>query len=171
MRTLSSALNTAYGYPVQRPAWFVEVSFAAGTEYYSSFATVAWNSHIWTAQDVDVSSLRVGPMSISGDIVFGNADDYFGTRALGSWFQNRRVRVWGCDGSMAALADTDPFLLCDGVGAGCNVAEDYVRVAVRDFIEYAVGPRQTVSPTFGFYTYLPAGKTIRINNVDYRIEG
>lgn len=171
MRSLSNVLNAAYGRPVQSPAWFVEVSFAAGTEYYSSFSTVTWNSQQWAMKNLDVSSLRVGPLSISGNIVFGNADDYFGARALASHFQNRRIRVWGYDGTISAPGVSDPLLLCDGVGAGCSITADVVRVAVRDFVEFAVGPRQVVSPAFGFYTYLPAGKSIRINNVDYMIEG
>lgn len=171
MRALSSALDAAFGYPVQAPAWFIQVDYAAGTERYSSLKTTTWKSQSWTQRDVDVSSIRVGALEISGALVLGNADGVMGAYALASYFGDRRIRIWGYDGSMAAPADTDPLMLCDGVGAGASVAADYVRVGIRDFVEHAIGPRQVVSPTFGFYTYLPAGKTLRINNVDYVIEG
>ncbi|HQR12802.1 MAG TPA: hypothetical protein PLW68_15885 [Casimicrobiaceae bacterium] len=170
MRSLSSALNTAYGYAVQKPAWFVEVSFAAATEYYSSYSTVTWNSQSWTARDIDVSSIRVGALEITGAIVFGNADDVMGAKALASYFQNRRIRIWGYDGSMVSPAVGDPFLFCDGIGGGASIAADRVSVAIHDFIEAVEGPRTTVSPAFGFYTYLPAGKVIRINGIDYTVE-
>ncbi|HQR22190.1 MAG TPA: hypothetical protein PKV98_15070, partial [Burkholderiaceae bacterium] len=73
MRSLSSALDAAYGYPVQAPAWFIQVDYAAGAERYSSLRTTPWKSQSWTQRDVDVSSIRVAALEISGSIVFGNA--------------------------------------------------------------------------------------------------
>lgn len=169
MRTLSSALNTAYGLPVQKPAWLVEINTTV-VQRRSSFSTVTWDSQNWTADDVNVSGLRVGALQVAGSLVLGNADDYWGGVALGEGFTDKRIRIWGYDASIAAPAASDPVLVCDAVGAGCDVSTDYVRVTLRDAAEHRHGPRATISPAFGFARYLPAGRTITINGVSYKLD-
>jgi hypothetical protein len=169
VKSLSTALNTAFSAVVQRPAWFLQVDFGAGTERYCSYATTTWNGNSWTQIDFDVSSIRVAPLRIDGYIDFGNADDYIGGKAIGGLFADKRIQIWGSDGSITSPGASDPILLCDGIGAGCEIALDRCRVNIRDWAQYQTGPRATVSPAFGFYTYLPTGKVIRINGVDYEI--
>lgn len=169
MRTLSAALNTAYGTPVQRPAWLVRIDLTS-VQYRSTYSTVTWDSHSWTADDINVVGLRVGALKVSGSLVFGNADDYWGGVALTEGFTDKRIRIWGYDASIASPAAGDPVLVCDAVGAGCDVTTQGVRVQLRDACEYRMGPRATISPAFGFARYLPSGRTITINGVSYVLE-
>ena len=169
MRTLSFALNTAYGNPVQKPAWLVQIDLTSPL-YLCSFAAVSWNSLSWSAADVNVSGLRVGALKVTGSLVLGNADDTYGAIALNEGFTDKRIRIWGYDASISSPAVGDPVLVCDAVGAGADVGTDYVRVALRDSCEYRMGPRAVVSPAFGFGRYLPAGRTLTINGVSYVLE-
>lgn len=169
MRTLSTALSNAYGYAVQKPAWLVELTMAT-TLRYSSFATVTWNGQTWTAADIGISGLRVGAMSVSGSLIFGNADDSFGALALTQGFADKRVRIWGYDANIASPAVGDPVLLCDAVGGGVDISEAQVRVSLRDATEYLIAPRAIVAPEFGFTQLLPAGRTITINGISFTIQ-
>jgi hypothetical protein len=169
MRTLTAALTNAYGAAVQSPAWLVEIGLSS-TLRLSSYATVSWDGQTWTAADVDVAALRVGALSITGSLVFGNADDSFAAIALGESFTDRRIRIWGYDGRIASPALSDPVLVCDGVGAGADVAPDRVRVAIRDACEFRIGPRAVVSPAFGFNTFMQSGRTLTINGVSFVIQ-
>lgn len=171
MRTLQSALTTAYGGPVQRPAWFVEITLNGSTEYRSSYSTVTWNSHSWTQTDIDVGQLRVGALEVDGEISFGNADDYFGGLALGEGFTDKRFRIWGFDGSIASPGVSDPVLVCTAVGGGSRFAGmNEVVVSLRHKCAYQVSPIKTVSPQWGFSVMLPEGRTFAINGQTYVIE-
>lgn len=169
MRTLSATLTTEYGKPVQRPAWLIEITLTS-TERRASHTTVTWNSQTWTATDVDVSGLRVGALEVSGSLVFGNADDYWGAVALTEGFTDKRVRIWGYDAGIASPAVGDPVLVCDAVGAECDVSTDRVRLALRDASEYKIAPRAVVTPAFGFARYVPANRVLTINGVSYSID-
>lgn len=168
MRTLTTALTTALGAAVQRPAWLVEIGLTS-TLRLSSFGTVSWDSQTWTAADVNVASLKVGALKISGSIVFGNADDTYGAIALTEGFTDKRIRIWGYDaGAISATADA--VLVADAVGAGAEIGPTSVRVGLRDACEYKVGPRAVITPAYGFNTLLPAGRTITINGTAYTLE-
>lgn len=170
MRTLSAALNSAHGGVVQKPAWLVEITLSSVTRL-SSFGSPSWDGHAWTQADINVASLRVGALEISGTLVLGNADDTFAALALGESFSDKRVRIWGFDATIASpLGADDPVLVCDAVGGAAIVAPDYVRVSLRDACEYRIGPRATVSPAFGFNTLLPAGRTVTINGITFQIQ-
>jgi hypothetical protein len=169
VRTLSSALNTAYGNAVQKPAWLIRIDLASPI-YLASHTTVTWESQAYTAADVNISSLRVGALKVAGSLVFGNADDVYGGIALTEGFTDKRVRIWGYDASIASPAADDPVLVCDAVGAACEVMPDRVRLNLRDACEYKSSPRDVVSPAFGFGRYLPAGRAITINGQSYVID-
>jgi hypothetical protein len=169
VRTLSSALNAAYGTVVQKPAWLIRIDLTSPI-YLSSHTTVTWQSQVYTAADVDVSSLRVGALAISGALVFGNADDVYGGIALGEGFSDKWIRIMGYDASIASPGAGDPVLVCDAIGGGCEISEREVRLTLRDECEYRLGPRAIVAPEFGFNILLQAGRTITINGVNFTIQ-
>lgn len=169
MRTLTSALQTAIGGPVQRPAWLVEIVMTATTLRLSSFGTLTWDGHTWTAEDIDVSNLTVGALEVSGSMVFGNADDTYGAVFLNESPSDRPVRIWGYDAG--ATAANDPVLLVpDAVGGGASFDTGRVSVRLRDRCEYLLGPRAIVSPAFGFHTFMPAGRSLVINGVSFKLD-
>ena len=172
MQSLSSALNTAYGYAVQKPAWFIEVVLQGSTQWRSTYATVTWDSKSWTVDDIDLRDIRVGALEVSGSLVFGNGDNYWGGIALGEGFQDKRIRIWGYDGSMTSPAVGDPFLLCDAVGGRGSVSPTGGRVTVdlRDACAYKYGPRARINYAYGFRQLIPAGKIFYINGQKYVIE-
>jgi hypothetical protein len=169
MRTLHSSLTSAYGAAVQKPAWLVELSLTQ-TYYYCSHEQVTWNGQTWLKMDVDVSGLRVGSMSVSGSLVFGNADDAFGAVALGEGFVDKRIRVWGYDATIASPTVDTPVLLCDAVGGAVEISADRVRVTMRDATEYLIAPRGIVAPEFGFRQLLQSGRTLTINGITFTIQ-
>lgn len=162
MRTLSAALQSALGGPVQRPAWLVELGMSS-TVRLSSYGNVSWNGQSWTAADLDVSGLKVGALQAAGALVFGNADDAFGALFLNEGPTDKTVKIWGYDA--AATAANDPVQLLDAVGAGAQIGTREVRVGLRDAVEYRLGPRAIVAPEYGFHLLLPAGRTLMINGV------
>lgn len=169
MRSLTAALTTAYGAPVQKPAWLVEITWSQSTSRLCSYATVTWNSESWTQEDVDVSGLRVGALSISGALVLNNATDVWGAAALTEGFTDKRIRIWGYDAGIATPDPNDPQLLADARGSGAQIDLDRVRVNLRDPCEYLSGPRAIVAPEFGFHTLLPAGRVLTINGISFVI--
>jgi hypothetical protein len=169
MRTLNGALTTAYGAAVQKPAWLVELTLTQ-TYRYCSHAQVTWNSQTWLQMDVDVSGLQVGAMSVTGSLVFGNADDAFGALALNEGFVDKRIRIWGYDASIASPTVDTPVLLCDAVGGAVDIGADRVRVALRDSTEYLIAPRAIVAPEFGFTKLLQSGSTLTINGITFTIQ-
>ena len=58
MRTLSTALATALGAPVQQPGFLVQMGFST-VRRWSSFATTTWNGQTWTKEAVTVDGLAV----------------------------------------------------------------------------------------------------------------
>lgn len=171
MKTLNNSLITAYGGPVQKPAWLVEITMSSVYRY-CSHSQVTWDSQTWLKMDVDVGNLRVGAMQVSGSLVFGNADDAFGALALGvEGFADKRIRIWGFDAVVASPLPADlPVLVCDAVGGGVEISPDRVRVTLRDATEYLIAPRAIVAPEFGFTQLLPAGRTLTINGISFVIQ-
>jgi hypothetical protein len=169
LRTLHASLVSAYGAAVQKPAWLVEIVMTA-TYRYCSVDTVTWNSQSWTQADVDVSSLRVGAMEVSGSIVLGNADDAIGNLALTEGYADKRIRVWGYDATIASPALDVPVLVCDAVGAGVEVTETRVTINLRDSTEFLIAPRAIVAPEFGFTKLLQAGRSLTINGITFTIQ-
>jgi len=169
MRTLSNALVTALGGPVQKPAWLVYIGFSPTPLRVSSFGTLSWNGQTWTAADVDVQGLKIGALEVSGSIVFGNADNAYSAVFLNNSPTDVPIQIWGYDAGATAAAD--PVLLVpDGVGAGASITERQVLVGVRDKAEFMLGPRATVSREFGFNSLLPAGKVLVINGISFTLE-
>lgn len=169
MRSLTSALQAAIGGPVQRPAWLVEITMTAVTLRLSSFGTLTWDGFTWTADDVDVSDLKVGALEVSGRLVLGNIDDTYGAVFLNESPSDRPVRIWGYDAG--ATATGDPVLLVpDAVGGGAQFGTPEVSIGLRDRTEFLVGPRAIVSRAHGFNTLLPAGRTLVINGVSFKLE-
>lgn len=168
MRSLSSALNAAYGYPVKRPAWLVRIDLSSSI-YLASYKAVTWDSINWTKTDINVANLRVGALSISGSLVFGNADDSAAAMVLNETFTDKRIRIWGYDANIAAPTVADVPLLCDGVGAGADINPDRVQVGIRDACEYRLGPRAVVSSAWGFNVLMAAGTVVTINGITFTI--
>jgi hypothetical protein len=158
MRTLSGALTTALGGPVQRPAWLVQIVMPSSTLRFSSYGTLSWGGFTWTAVDLDISSLRIGALEARGDLVFGNVDDAFGATFLNDSPSDRPVTIYGYDAGATAAAD--PVLLAEVVGGGASIGTREVRVSLRAI----------VAPAFGFNTLLPAGRTLVINGISFRLE-
>ncbi len=167
MRSLSSALATALGAPVQQPAILVEAGFAT-TRRWSSFATVTWAGFSWSREDILVEGLRVDPLRVEGSILIGNHDDLAGNLVLADGVTDRVFRIWGYDAAATALSDV--VWLCDAVGASAEISPEAVRINLRHACEYVVGPRTYLTPGNGFGSMLPPGAVVRINGIDYRLE-
>lgn len=166
MRSLSSALSTALGAPVQQPALLVEAEFS--TVYrWSSFATVTWNGATWTKDDVAIDGLAVDVLRIRGSLAIGNADDVIGTLVLGEGAAGRRIRVWGYDAAATALADV--VLLCDAVGGAAQITGARVVIGLRAKCEFTLAPRTFVNRQAGFTNLLPDGALLRVNGIDLRL--
>lgn len=169
MRTLTAALQAAHNAPVQRPAWLVEITLSLSTLRLSSYGAVTWppsSGQNWIAEDINVSNLRVGALRVTGNLVFGNADNSYGAIVLDEGMTDKRVRIWGYDAGAISAAD-DAVLLVDAVGAGADIAENKVTVGLRHASEYKLAPRAIVSPLYGFTTMIPAGRTLTINGISF----
>lgn len=166
MRTVSTALATALGAPVQQPAILVEIAFSS-TVRWSSFSTITWNSQTWTREAVTLESLQVEALRLTGSLVIANGDDVAAALVLNEGVADRSIRLWGYDA--AATATGDVVWLADAIGGACSVDTDAVRIELRHPAELMVTPRTFVDPaTFG--PLLPAGSVIKINGTDYRLE-
>ena len=167
MRSLSTALSTALGAPVQQPAFLVEVGFASPRRW-SSFATVTWNGFAWTREDVAIDGLQVDALSVRGTLRVGNADDAIGALVLAEDIADKTIKVWGYDAAATALADV--VMLCDAVGAAATIDEQRVQISLRAACEFMLAPRTFVGPATGFNGLLPAGATLKINGLDFKLE-
>lgn len=166
MRTLTTALQTALGAPVQRPALLVRIDFSTPWRA-TTDATLTWDAQTWTRADVDVQGLAVEALRIAGTVVIGNADNLIGATLLAEGVTDRRVRIWGYDAAATALADV--VLLADAVGSTYSLTEREARVALRHRTDHVYGPRTYIGPeTLG--PLLPAGTVLRINGTDYTLE-
>lgn len=166
MRTLSSALATALGAPVQTPAVLVQVDFPTPRRW-SSFADLTWNGQTWNKQPLDLRGLVVGPLSLSGTLLVDNRDGLAAQLVLSFGVQDRRIEVWGYDAAATGLADV--VWLGTAVGGRAGITDTTVEVALRHRCEHVSGPRQTVSPEAGFGSMLPAGAVVKINGTEMRI--
>jgi hypothetical protein len=165
MRSLSSALSTALGSPVQQPALLVEVAFST-TRRWCSFATTTWNSQTWTVEDVWVEDLQVAALQVQGTLVFGNSDDAAAALVLSEGVADRSIRLWGFDA--AATATGDVVWLCDAVGAAVQIDPRQVRIALRHRAEMLLAPRTYITEA-AFGTLLPEGTVLKINGRDFRM--
>lgn len=166
MRSVSSALATAFGAPVQQPAILVEIAFAT-TVRWSSFATVSWNSLTWTKEAVSVDGLVVDPLSIRGSLVIANGDDAPGDLVLSEGVVDRSIRIWGYDAAATALADV--LLLCEAVGGAARINTRSVAISLRSPSEFLLSPRTYVGPAAGFNNLLPGGTKLKINGLDMQL--
>lgn len=167
MRSLSAALSTALGAPVQQPALLVEIGYATPARY-SSFATITWNGLTWTREDVAVEDLVVRALQVQGTLVIGNNDNAAGTAALAAGLVDRSIRLWGYDA--AATATADVVWLADAVAGVTEISPRALRIQLRHPCELVTSPRTFVGPAAGFNTLLPAGTVLRINGLDVRLE-
>lgn len=167
MKTLSSALQAALGAPVQRPGVLVEVGFGA-PQRWSSHGTVTWNSQTWTAQAMRLEGFQVEALAVRGTLVVDNRDGAIGALVLAQGIQDRAIRLWAFDAAATALGDV--VWLADAVGGGCQVGAKTVAITLRDPAELVLAPRTFVGPEAGFTQLVPAGTTLRINGIDYRLE-
>lgn len=166
MRTLTTALQTALGGPVQQPAILVEIAFST-TARWSSFSTVTWNSLTWTREAVALESLQAEALRLTGSLVIANQDDAAAALVLNEGVADRSIRIWGYDAAATALSDV--VWLADAIGGGCRVSTDSVRIDLRHPAERMLAPRTFVDAA-AFGTLLPAGTVIRIGSTDYRLE-
>ena len=167
MITLSAALQSAHGGPVQKPAWLVEVGFSAPV-YLSSFDTVYFDSKTWTAADVDVSRVRVDATKVAGELSFGNADGAIGALLLTDGATDRRIRIYGYDAGATATADI--VLLAHCVGGEARIGATRATIRLRDSAEFTASPRVFVNQAGGFTHLLPAGSTLRLNGQTYKVD-
>jgi hypothetical protein len=166
MRTLSAALQTALGAPVQRPGLFVEIGFSTPLRI-TTRDTITWNGVSWTRVDMDVQNLNVEALSIRGTVVIGNADNIIGALLLNEGITDRRIRIWGFDAGATALGDV--VQLADAAGATYGLTEREARIELRHRTAHVYGPRTYIGPeTLG--PLLPAGTVLRINGTDYTLE-
>lgn len=168
MKTTTPALAAAHSAPVQRPAWLVEMHFAA-VQRWSSMGTVSWNGYTWAGRDMRVENLAVQALRVTGTLVLGNADDDIGTLLLTQGAQDRRIVVYGYDAA-ALTAAGDAVWLCDAVGSAAQISETDARIALRHRTEFVQSPRTYVTPLAGFNQLLPSGTVLRINGIDMRLE-
>lgn len=159
MRTLPSALSLALGAPVQRPAILVEVSFSP-VKRWSSFADLTWGGQTWVKEDVQLESLQVGALSLSGVLRLGNGDGAAAALVLGQGVQDRAVKLYAYDAAATGAADV--VWLADAVCVGAQVALDAVRIELRHRCEATLAPRTFVTEG-AFGPLLPAGTVLKIN--------
>ena len=166
MRTLSTALATALGAPVQTPAVLVQVDFPTARRW-SSYADLSWNGQTWARQPLDLQNLVVGPLSLSGTLLLDNRDGQASQLVLGHGVQDRRIELWGYDAAATGLADV--VWLGVAVGGRVGISDTTVEIALRHRCQHVSGPRQTVSPEAGFGSLLPPGAVVKINGTEMRI--
>lgn len=168
MRSLSSALSTALGSPVQRPAILVEVNFSPVLRLSSGPTVPSWGGHSWQAAAVGVDGLRVAAFRVQGTLVLDNTDGVIGGLCVNQGVQDRTIRIWGFDA--AATGAPDVVWLCDAQGSATRIDERDVRIALRHRAELTTTPRAIVGPAAGINQRLAAGTVLRINGIDYRLE-
>lgn len=168
MKTLSSALSTALGAPVQQPGLLVQAGFAT-VRRWSSRDTRTWNGNTWTAAPFRVDGLRIGALQVAGTLLLDNREGEFGSLVLGEGVQDREFRLWGFDAAAGATADV--VWLCDAIGASAQVSDREVSIALAHRAERTMAPRLFVGSNQSVLTQLlPAGTVLRINGLDYTLE-
>lgn len=168
MKTLTSALSSALGGPVQRPTFLVQVDFSV-VQRWTSGASLFWNGQSWAARHMNVENLVVQALRVQGTLILGNEVDDAGTLVLGQGVKDRRIQIYGYDA--AATADVDDIVwLCDAVGAAARIGPREVRIELRHRLEFVQSPRTYVEPAAGFNNLLPADTVLRINGIDMRLE-
>lgn len=167
MKSLSSVLSAVYGRHVQRPGILVEAYFST-VRRWSSQGDVVWPSQTWSAADVSVDGLAVGPFSISGTLTIGNADGEAGALVLMEGVQDKVIRIFGFDAD--APDSSDVVWLCNAVGGKCEVTPTTVKVTLRHAMEYVATPRTYVNAAAGFNQLLPAGAILTIGGTQYQLE-
>jgi hypothetical protein len=166
MKTLSSALSSALGAPVQQPGFLVQIGFTT-VKRWSSFATVTWNGQTWTKEAVTVDGLAVDALRVRGALTIGNADDVIGALILAEGVQDRPISIWGYDAAATDLSDV--VWLCDAVGASAEIGQVEARIALRHPGEFQLSPRTFINAAAGFTQLLPAGAVLRINGIDWQL--
>lgn len=167
MRTLSADLISRHAGAVQQPAWLVEIAFSSVLRL-SSFDTVTVIGQTWTVADINVEGVRINGMSISGSLVFGNADDLFASYVLGEGVGGRAISIYGYD---AAETDNEDVVhVIDCVGGEASVTAEKIIIALRDAKDFSYSPRKFINAANGFTQLIPAGKSIKINGQTYIIE-
>jgi len=167
MKTLSGALSSALGAPVQQPAVLIEAGFSV-TQRWSSYAQVDWSGFTWMQQAIQLERLQVDALRVTGSIVINNLDDSIGALVLAQRVTDKIIRIWGYDAAATAIGDV--VWLCDAVGAAAEVTAEEVRIDLRHPSEFVTGPRTYIGPGAGFGSMLPPGAVMRINGIDYRLE-
>ena len=166
MKSLSTALQTALGAPVQQPALLVEIGFSIVWRA-TTAATLTWNGVSWTRRDIQVVGLQVDALTVRGSILIGNTDDAAAALLLNEGISDRTVKIWGYDAAATAAGDV-VLLSGDSVGASFTLTEREARIELRHKSELVVGPRTWMTPE-NFGPMLPAGATLRINGTDYTL--
>jgi hypothetical protein len=166
VKALSTALQTALGAPVQRPALLVRIDFTTPWRA-TTDATMTWDAQTWTRADLAVENLAVEALRITGSVVIGNADNVIGALLLNEGITDKRVRVWGYDAAATALADV--VLLADAVGSTYGLTPRDARIELRHPAEHVYGPRTYIAPE-ALGPLLPTGTVLRINGTDYTLE-
>lgn len=159
MRTLSSALASALGAPVQRPAVLVEIVFSP-VKRWSSFADITWSGQTWLKEDVTLEGLEVGALTLSGVLRLGNVDGAAAALVLGQGVQDRVVKLYGYDAGATGAADV--VWLAEAVCTGVQIGPDAVRIELRHRCEFTLAPRTFVNEA-DFAPLLPAGTQLKIN--------
>jgi len=167
MISLSTALSTALGGPVQRPAYLLQAGFST-VRRWSSHATITWGGFTWAARDMTVEGLQVQALTVRGTIVLGNGDDVAGTLVLDEGVQDIPMTIYGYDAG--ATSSGDVVLLARAVGATAEVGPMDVRVSLRHKAEFQQSPRTYCNDAAGLKTMLPAGTVLRINGVDIKLD-
>ena len=167
MITLSTALETAIGGPVQRPAYLLQAAFST-VQRWSSHATITWGGNTWAQRDMNIDGLQVQALAVRGNIVLGNADDVAGAMILADGVQDREMLIYGYDAG--ATGSGDVVLLARAVGATAEVGPMEARISLRHRAEFQQSPRTYVNAAAGFRTLLPAGTVLRINGVDIKLD-
>lgn len=165
MKTLSAALASALGGPVQRPAALVELAFSP-VKRWSTFANLTWAGVDWVKEDVQLEDLQVGALSLTGTLRLGNGDGAAVALVRGQGVQDRGVRIWGYDAG--ATASGDVVWLADGICASAQIGVDAVRIALRHPCDYTLAPRTFVADA-EFGPLLPAGTVLKINGQAYTL--
>lgn len=167
MKSLSTAISSALGAPVQRPAVLVQMDFST-IQRWSSGPTATYSGHTWTSSDIAVEDLRVEALRVSGTLVVGNMDGVFGEMCLTQGVQDRAITIYGFDAAATASADFVWLASCQA--SATRVSTRDVRLQLRHRAELVTSPKTVVGPEAGFNVRLPAGVVLRINGVDYKLE-
>lgn len=168
MRSLSSALATALGAPVQRPAYLVEIGFATPWRA-STYATVMFNSFQWTAADVRLERVSVDVGAVRGTVVVGNHDNAIGALVLAEGVSDKTIKIWGYDAAATAAPDFVQLVDARG-GAVPEFSATEVQISLRGAAEFLTCPRLMVGPAAGVNTLLPSGAVIKVAGNEYRLD-